>query len=376
MSQPRDYYEVLGVPKDADDGTIKKAYRKLALQYHPDRNPDNAEAEALFKEASEAYAVLSDAQKRQTYDRFGHAGLKGQGVNPGFHDAEEIFSQFGDLFGDLFGFSGGQGRRGGGGGPRLRRGANLQIALQLDFLEAVHGVKKQVDLPREVLCGRCDGDGAEPGSKPATCPTCGGAGQVVQAQLFFRVQTTCPHCHGRGSVIQDPCRDCSGHGRVREVESITVPVPAGMNTGQGLRVPGKGHDGDKGAPPGDLIVHLEVGEHEFFMRNGDDILCEVPISFPQACLGAELTVPTVDGNAKLVVPPGTPSGRVISLPGQGAPRPGGRRGRGDQRVQLIVQVPTRLTAEEEKLIRKLAELQDARVAEKGFLRDFWDRLTS
>jgi len=374
MSQPRDYYEVLGVERDADDSTIKKAYRKLALKYHPDRNPDNPEAEAKFKEASEAYSVLSDAQKRGTYDRFGHQGLKGQGFNPGFHDPEEIFSQFGDLFGDLFGFGGG---RRGGGGQRLRRGANLQIALPLEFLEAIHGVKKVVDLPREVVCGRCEGDGAEPGTQPATCKTCNGVGEVIQQQMgFLRIRTTCPHCRGRGKVIQDPCKECTGSGRTRQVDSITVPVPPGMNTGQGLRVPGKGHEGDKGAPPGDLIVHIEVGEHEFFKRNGDDVLCEVPISFPQACLGASLKVPTVDGEAELEIPPGTPSGRVFTLSGQGAPRPGGRRGRGDQRVQVIVQVPTRLSAEEDKLIRKLADLQDEKVAEKGFLKDFWDRITS
>jgi molecular chaperone DnaJ len=375
MSQPRDYYEVLGVARDADDSTIKKAYRKLAMKFHPDRNPDNPEAEASFKEASEAYSVLSDGQKRATYDRFGHQGLSGQGMHSGFQNADEIFSQFGDLFGDLFGFGGGGGRRGGG-GPRLRRGANLQIALHLDFLEAIHGVKKVIEVPREVLCGRCDGDGAEPGSKPVQCDTCGGVGEVIQQQMFLRIRTTCPRCRGRGSMIKDPCRECSGSGRGRQTDSITVPVPPGMNTGQGLRVPGKGHGGDKGAPPGDLIVHIEVGEHEFFKRNGDDILCEVPISFPQACLGAELKVPTVDGEATLQVPPGTPSGRVIDLPGMGAPRPGGRRGRGDQRVQVIVQVPTKLSQEEDKLIRKLAELQDSRVAEKGFLKDFWDRITS
>jgi molecular chaperone DnaJ len=374
MSQPRDYYEVLGVARDAAEGAIKKAYRKLALQYHPDRNPDNPEAEAKFKEASEAYSVLSDAQKRGTYDRFGHQGLKGQGFNPGFHDPEEIFSQFGDLFGDLFGFGGG---RRGGGGQRLRRGANLQIALQLEFLEAIHGVKKVIDLPREVVCGRCDGNGAEPGTQPVKCSTCNGVGEVIQQQMgFLRIRTTCPHCRGSGKVIQDPCKECSGSGRTRQVDSITVPIPPGMNTGQGLRVPAKGHEGDRGAPPGDLIVHIEVSEHEFFKRHGDDVLCEVPISFPQACLGAQLKVPTVDGDAELVVPPGTPSGRIFSLPGQGAPRPGGRRGRGDQRVQVIVQVPSRLSAEEDRLIRKLAELQDEKVAEKGFLKDFWDRITS
>ena len=377
MPEPRDYYEVLSVARDADDSTIKKAYRKLAMKYHPDRNPDNPEAETKFKEASEAYSVLSDPQKRQTYDRFGHQGLRGSGGHPGFTDAEEIFSQFGDLFGDLFGFGGGGGRRGGGGGgPRLRRGANLQIALQLDFLEAIHGVKKVIDVPREVNCARCDGSGAEPGNKPVRCDTCGGVGEVIQQQMFLRIRTTCPRCRGRGTVIKDPCRECSGSGRARQTDSITVPVPPGMNTGQGLRVPGKGHDGDNGAPSGDLIVHIEVGEHEFFKRNGDDILCEVPISFPQACLGAEITVPTVDGEAKLEVPPGTPSGRVIDLPGQGAPRPGGRRGRGDQRVQVIVQVPRRLSQEEEKLIRDLAGLQNAKVAEKGFLKDFWDRITN
>jgi molecular chaperone DnaJ len=378
MDEPRDYYEILGVPRDADDAAIKKAYRKLALQFHPDRNAGDASAEAKFKEAAEAYQVLSDAQKRATYDRFGHQGLRGGGggggAGPGFQNAEEIFSQFGDIFGDIFGFSGGRGR---GGGQRVRRGQDLQVQLHLDFLEAVHGVVKEVEVPIHAICDRCDGDGAEPGHPPVTCDLCGGVGEVMQAQMFLRIRTTCPKCRGAGKTVAVPCKTCSGRGRVRKSQKLSVTVPAGVSSGLQLRVSGKGDVGDPGAPPGDLYVHLEVDEHDFFRRDGDDVLCTLPISYAQACLGAELTVPTVDGKHSFTIPPGTPSGKVVPLKGLGAPRlGGGRRGRGDQLVQVVVQVPEKVDAEQEKLIRRLAELENSQVAHKGFLKDFWDRITS
>jgi molecular chaperone DnaJ len=365
MAEPRDYYEVLEVPRDADDATIKKAYRKLAMQYHPDRNPGDASAEAKFKEASEAYSVLSDEQKRATFDRFGHAGLRGQGPGggPGFQSADEIFSQFGDLFGDMFGFGGGRGR--GRGGPR--GGSDLRMRVQLDFLAAVHGTTKEIEVPREQSCEPCTGSGAEPGSAPVTCTTCGGAGQVLQQVAFMRVQTTCPRCRGRGKTIKDPCRKCSGAGRVRVPEKVSVSFPPGMDAGKQLRVSGKGDAGDPGGPSGDLYIEVEVGEHEVFRRDGDDIILTRSMSFPQACLGAEIKVPTVDGEEALTIPPGTPSGKVITLRGKGAPRLGGKRGRGDQHVQLIVEVPEKLSGEEEGLIRKLAELQKHPVHEKGLL---------
>lgn len=374
MSQPRDYYEVLGVSKDVDDAALKKAYRKLALKYHPDRNPDNPEAEDKFKEASEAFQVLSDPQKRQVYDRFGHQGLKGQGVNPGFQDADEVFSQFADMFGDLFGGGFGGGRR--GGGRRIRRGADLQYALELDFMEAVHGTSKEIEIPRHTACDRCDGSGVEPGTEPETCPTCGGVGEVIQQQMFLRIRTTCPTCRGTGKIIKTPCVQCDGAGRVRATSKLTVTVPAGVDTGLQLRLSGKGDEGDPGAPSGDLYVVLQVKEHDFFRRDGADILCTVPISYPQACLGGEIRVPTVDGEETVKIPPGTPSGKVITLHGKGVKHLGGRRGRGDQHVQVVVSVPKKMSAEEEEVVRKLASLQEGRVEDESPFKKFWKNLTS
>jgi len=376
MSQPRDYYEVLGVPKDAEASQIKKAYRKLALANHPDRNPDNPEAEARFKEASEAYSVLSDDQKRATYDRFGHSGLRGAGHSPGFQSNEEIFSHFSDLFGDLFGFGGGGGGGRSRGGRRVRGGSDLQFGLELTFLEGVHGCQKEIEIPHLGLCDVCDGTGAEPGSTPQTCPTCGGVGEVIQSQMFLRIRTACPRCHGSGKIITNPCKPCQGSGRTRQSQSLTVTVPAGVLTGLQLRLGGKGNAGDPGAPPGDLYVVLQVGEHEFFKRDGAEVFCTIPVTYPQACLGASIPIPTVDGDATLEVPRGTPSGKVFVLHGKGAKHLGGRRGRGDQHVQVVVSVPQKMAPEEEELIRQLASMQDTKVDDKSFLKGFWDRITS
>jgi molecular chaperone DnaJ len=374
LSQPRDYYEILGVSKTATDAEIKKAYRKLAMKYHPDRNPDDAEAEARFKEASEAYSVLSDADQRGTYDRFGHSGLRSAGQDPGFGSTDEIFSHFSDLFGDIFRFGGG-GRGGGRGGRRVRRGSDLEYTMQVDFLEGVHGCQREIEVPRQDRCERCDGSAVEPGSQPETCGSCGGVGEVVQAQMFLRIRTVCPACGGAGQVITDPCVDCTGSGRVRVTDKMTVTVPAGVDTGLQLRLVGKGNAGDPGAPPGDLYVSLRVRSHEFFRRDGPHVLCTLPCSYAQVCLGAELMVPTVDGETMLQIPAGTSSGKVFTLPRLGAPRLDGR-GRGDQVVQVVVSVPTELSEREEVLLRELAELQDDHVVDKGFLREFWDRLTS
>jgi molecular chaperone DnaJ len=377
MSSPRDYYEVLGVARDADEATLKKAYRKLALQFHPDRNPDNPEAEAKFKEASEAYSVLSDADKRAIYDRHGHDGLRASGGGPGFHSNEEVFSQFADLFGDLFGFGGGGGRRGGG-GPRVRPGEDLQMAVEIDFLEAVHGATKDIEYPRLAHCDPCNGSGVQPGSSPTTCDTCGGRGEVIQQQMFLRIRTTCPRCGGRGQVVKDPCRACDGKGRTRVQGKLSVNIPPGVQTGLQLRLSGKGHDGGPGGPPGDLYIVLDVKEHDVFKRDGDDVLSTVAMSYPQACLGGVVEVATVDGTESVNVPAGTPSGKVITLAGKGAPRLGGRRGRGDHKVQLVVSVPRKLSAEEEDLLRKLAALQEGRVAapdERNFFKNLWDNIT-
>ncbi|MEC7987353.1 MAG: molecular chaperone DnaJ [Myxococcota bacterium] len=370
---PRDYYEVLGVEKNADAKEIKKAYRKMAMKFHPDRNPDNPDAEAKFKEASEAYAVLSDNEKRARYDQFGHAGLSGGGSGGfgGFASQEDIFSQFGDIFGDIFGFGGGRSSR--GGGRQARRGEDLEYRLQLDFLEAVHGCNRKIKVARKVHCSACNGSGAKSGSKPKVCGTCNGQGAVFQQQMFLRIRTTCPTCHGKGTVISDPCMVCDGEGRTRESHEIEVPIPAGVNDGISLRVPRKGNEGDASAPPGDLYVKIVVKEHESFRRNEEHIQLTVPISYPQACLGATIMVPTVDEDTELKIPAGTPSGKIFRLRGKGVPILGGRRGRGDQFVQVVVAVPQKLSKEEDELIRKLAELQKGKVNEKGsFIKDILD----
>ena len=371
MSQPRDYYDVLGVPKTASDAEVKKAYRKLAMKYHPDKNPDDAAAEDKFKEASEAYSVLSDAEKRSTYDRFGHAGVQGAGMNPGFNNSDEIFSHFSDMFGDLFGFGGGGSR----GGRRTRRGGDLTTRVEVDFLEAVHGCQPEISVTRDAKCGTCDGTGVEPGKSPVTCDTCGGVGEVIQAQMFLRIRTVCPACNGRGEVIKDPCGDCRGRGTQKITDKLSVSVPAGIESGQVLRLSGKGNEGGEGAPPGDLYVEVATKPHEFFERRGPDVFCELPVSYPQACLGAEITVPTVHGETVLTIPGGTPSGKVFQLNQEGAPKLNGR-GRGNQFVQMVVAVPGSMSAREEQLLRELASIQNERVVERGFLREFWDRLTS
>lgn len=373
MSSSRDYYEVLGVARDAGPDDIKKAYRKLALQHHPDRNPDDPTAEAKFKEASEAYSVLSDTEKRAIYDRYGHAGLHRAGADQGFHSTDEIFSHFSDLFGDLFGFGGGGGRRGQG-GRRVRRGEDREIEVKIGFLEAVHGCAKDIEYQRLVRCQPCNGDGLAPGTRPETCPTCGGQGEVIQAQMFIRLRTVCPSCQGQGQFIKTPCKGCNGSGRTRATEKLNVKIPAGIHEGLKIRLQGKGDDGDPGAPQGNLFVAVAVAQHELFRRDGNDIVCTIPMSFSQACLGAEIEVPTVDEQpSSLEIPRGTPSGKVFTLRGKGVPRLDGR-GRGDQHVQLVVAVPSSMTAREEELVRQLAEIQDEKVRDRGFWKSFGDFL--
>ena len=375
MAGPRDYYEVLGVPRDASADDIKKAYRKLALQFHPDRNPDNPEAELKFKEASEAYQVLSDEEKKAVYDRYGHQGLRGMGADQGFQSAEEVFSNFSDLFGDLFGF----GRQSRGGGQRIRRGEDRELRVKVDFLESVHGCSKEVEYDRQARCDSCGGNGVQSGSKPETCGTCRGAGEVIQAQMFLRIRTVCPTCQGQGQVIRNPCRSCNGSGRQKEQEKLTVKVPAGIHEGLRIRLHGKGDDGDVGAPTGNLYVQVVVAEHPIFRRDGNDVVCTVPISYSRACLGGTIDIPTVDAVSEpLDIPAGTPSGKVFTLRNKGVPRLDGR-GRGDQHVQVVVAVPKTLTPKEEELIRQLAELQDEKVRDKGFwedVRGFFGRFTA
>ena len=357
MTTTRDYYEILGVARNASDAEIKSAYRKLALKHHPDRNPGNKEAEDRFKEAAEAYSVLCDAQKRQRYDAYGHAGLGGAaGFDP------TIFSDFGDILGDLFGF-GGAGRRGGAGGAT--RGADLRYDLTLTFEEAAFGTDTVLRIPRLETCPKCTGSGSASKAAPTPCAACGGRGQVRFSQGFFTVARTCPQCNGEGQVVKDPCKECQGQGLVERERSTSVKIPAGVDTGQRLRLSGEGEHGRRGGPAGDLYVVLQVKPHERFHRDGSTVLSSVPISYPQAVLGANIEVETIHGQATLEVPSGTAQGREFRLRGQGIPRLDGH-GKGDHVAVIEVEVPQPrdLSEEEVELLRKLAELSGKPVKEE------------
>jgi molecular chaperone DnaJ len=356
----RDYYEVLGVARDASPADIKKAYRRLAMEYHPDRNPGDKQAEERFKEAATAYSVLSDTDKRGRYDRFGHDGLRGGAE--GFAGVDDIFSAFGDLFGDLFGGAGGRDRR--SRGPV--RGTDLRMDLRLTFAEAVEGCEKDVTVRRAVRCETCAGSGAKPGTMPQACTTCEGKGQVLHSQGFFVIQTTCPKCRGRGQVVADACPACRGRSVVEAEGSLTVTVPPGVDDGQTLRLAGKGEASADGGTPGHLYVVLHVQPDERFAREGDDVLSEVKLSFVKAALGGSIEVPTLDagctGRAEVEVAPGTQPGDYVVRRGQGITRLQAR-GRGDHVVRFRVEVPTRLSKREEELLRELAAEQGEAVAD-------------
>jgi molecular chaperone DnaJ len=342
---------VLGVTREASEQEIKSAYRKLAMQHHPDRNPGNPAAEERFKEASEAYTVLADAQKRAQYDRFGHAGLSGAGGGFGF-DADVMFRDFGDIFGDFFGFGDIFGAGGGRRRSRAQRGADLRADLNLEFEEAVFGAKGTVKYRRQEACEECRGTGAAAGKSPNTCSTCAGRGQVRYQQGFFSVSRTCPACHGAGTLITDPCLRCKGQGFVARERVQEVKVPAGVEDGTRIRYSELGDAGVHGGSPGDLYVVLHVKEHPFFLREGKDLYCVLPISFPQAALGAEVRVPTLDGEHLLKIPEGTQSGKEFRIRGKGVPVLNGH-GKGDLIVRVVVQTPTRLTKRERELLAEL-----------------------
>ncbi len=342
----RDYYEVLGIQRNASEDEIKKAYRRLAMRHHPDRNLSDVSAEEKFKEAKEAYEVLSDGRKRAAYDQFGHAGVDpsagvgGGGAGFNFSDI------FGDVFGDIFG--GGRGRE------RVHRGADLRYNLDLSLEEAVHGTTVKVRIPTLVICAECGGSGARKGSGATTCSTCGGVGQVRMQQGFFSIQQTCPTCHGRGTVIKDPCPTCRGQGRVQEHKTLSVKVPAGVDTGDRIRLAGEGEAGETGAPPGDLYVQIRVREHPLFQRDGSNLYCEVPISIATAALGGDLDVPTLDGRVTLKIPAETQTGAMFRLRGKGViPVRGGPMG--DLMCRVVVETPVSLSRQQKDLLRQFQD---------------------
>jgi molecular chaperone DnaJ len=347
----RDYYEVLEVQRNASAGDIKSAYRKAALKHHPDRNPGNKEAEDKFKEASEAYEVLSNEEKRATYDRFGHQGLSGQGFQ-GFRDVDDIFSSFGSIFEDMFGLGGGFG--GGGGRGRTRRGADLRYDLTVAFNEAVHGAEKEIEFERAGSCKTCGGSGAKAGTSRARCATCGGRGQVHRNQGFFTVATTCPACRGEGSTIKDPCGTCRGRGVTKEKRTINVKVPAGVDSNVRLRIAGEGEGGQDGGQPGDLYVVLQVQESDKFERDGFDVIHRVKIGLAQAALGCKIKIPTLEDEQVIDVPAGTQFGQRLTIAGAGIPQLKGY-GRGDFHVEVQVVIPKKLTREQKDILRKYAE---------------------
>lgn len=344
----RDYYEVLGVSRDASDDEIKKAYRRLAMKHHPDRNPGDEESEELFKEASDAYEVLGDSQKRAAYDQFGHAGVQGGAAGGGAGG----FGGFGDIFGDVF-----SDIFGGGGAAGPRRGADLRYDLSISLEDAVNGTNTDIRIPTLEACETCDGSGAAAGSTPETCTTCGGMGQVRMQQGFFSVQQTCPHCGGKGEMISDPCGDCQGRGRIQKHKTLSVDIPAGVDNGDRIRLTAEGEAGENGAPSGDLYVQINVKAHALFTRDGRHLLCTVPIDMVKAGLGGELEVPTLNGSAVLKIPSGTQTGKTFRLRGKGVTTVRGS-GVGDLLCKVKVETPVNLTKKQKALLEELGQSLD------------------
>ncbi|MHC4637139.1 MAG: molecular chaperone DnaJ [Planctomycetota bacterium] len=369
----RDYYEVLGVNKDASADDIKRSYRRMAMKYHPDKNPDNKEAEAKFKECAEAYEVLSDTEKRQRYDQFGHEGLRGMGMRDYSHmrwqDIGSIFEDifgFGDL-GDLFGMGGG--RRKSRSGPS--RGYDLETTVDLSLSEIAQGAEKTIEFTRQDTCAECSGNGCAKGKAPGKCPSCGGSGRVSRGGGFFQMVSTCQQCRGGGKVITDPCRKCKGSGRVPKKRVVNIKVPAGVHEGQGIRVANEGEPGHDGGPRGDLYCYVRITPHEFLQRDGNDLIAVVPISFTQAALGAMIDVPSLDGTKQLKIPAGTQYGNVFRIKGQGLPDLRSRR-TGDQLVQVTIETPARLNAKQQELLREFAKTENKTVSPKSV--SFFEKL--
>jgi molecular chaperone DnaJ len=357
MSTKRDYYEILGLGRNATNDELKATYRKLALKYHPDRNPGDKEAEDKFKEAAEAYEVLRDSEKRALYDQYGHAGLEGSGFS-GFGGFEDIFSSFGDIFEDFFGFGTRRRSR-----TRGQRGADLRYDLTLSFMEAVFGTETEITVEKMGICPECNGNRCEPGTGPETCQQCGGMGQVSRNQGFFTVRTTCPVCRGEGQAIPHPCPRCRGAGQEVVSKKVSVKIPAGVDKGSRLRLTGEGEPGSYGGPSGDLYVFIYVESHEFFERRDTDIICSVPISFIQAALGDRIKVPTLNGDKKLTIPKGTQPGDLLYFHGDGIPslRTGKR---GDQIMQMDIKTPTHINKKQEALLKEFAKLEAGKLSSK------------
>jgi molecular chaperone DnaJ len=347
--EEKDYYKILGVNRTASEEDIKKSYRRMAMQHHPDRNPGNKEAEEAFKLASEAYEVLRDPEKRNLYDRYGVEGLRGTGFT-GFRGFDDIFSAFGDIFEDFFGFGTSGKRR-----SRARAGSDLRFDLKISFQEAAFGKETEIEIPKAVSCEACEGTGAKPGTSPIHCPTCKGTGQVTRSQGFFTISTTCSQCQGEGKVNPHPCKECRGAGRVRRNKKISLKIPPGVDNGSKLRVRAEGEEGEQGGPPGDLYVFIYVEAHEFFLREGDDVLCQIPISFSQAALGTELDIPTLNGTKNLAIPKGTENNELFRIKGEGFPKLRSH-GRGDLIVQIFVKTPKNLTKHQEEILREFEEI--------------------
>lgn len=346
----KDYYEILNVSQNASDEEIKKSYRAIAMQCHPDRNPGDKKAEESFKEAAEAYEVLSDKEKREIYDHYGHEGLNSTGFR-GFSGFEDIFSHFNNIFDDVFGYGNARGHSRSSGSA----GADLRYDLKISFLDAAFGLTTTIELEKLATCKKCNGTGAAPGSSPETCRTCKGRGQVIQSSGFFTISSTCPHCNGYGKFISKPCNHCRGTGKEQITKTVQLKIPAGVETGSRLRLRGEGESGSKGGPDGDLYVFIHVEEHEYFTRSGDDIICRVSISFVNATLGGTIEVPTLQGKDKLKIPRGTQNGKTFRLKGKGIPHMRGF-GHGDQIIEVFVQIPTSLSKKQEDLLIEFEKL--------------------
>jgi len=359
MSKP-DYYEVLGVSRSASKDEISIAYRKLAMKYHPDRNPNDEQAIEQFKLCAAAYEVLGNPEKRSLYDQYGHAGVETSGGGSQFHDVNDIFGAFGDLFGSFFG--------GGRSSRHPARGGDVRCNLTIDLHEAARGVTKEIIFRRHETCTTCSGSGAKPGTSPQRCPYCGGSGRITQSTGIFSIQTTCPKCRGQGMIISDPCPDCRGYGLIQQSVNREIKIPAGVDTGTRLRMQGEGERSSEGGPPGDCYVFVSVKPHPLFQRDGQVLICRVPISYPQAALGAEVEIPTLDGREKVTIPAGTQNNDIITLRGRGMPIPR-RNLAGDLHIQVYIEVPRKLKPEHRKLLQQLADLEGDHVLpeRKNFL---------